>query len=219
MTSLPSRASLTAARRTSPRWERQPSSSSPRASAKALAASVGQMVRPAAPARRGSAMTVSTTGFESERHALLLRRARAGSASSRRHGHRSFVAMLAAMSIGRHFVSTISRVLLITANRSSISTCASRQVCFFLSAKLLMTAFVIELDRDQAGVVGDALQGVSVRAFVRQVDADDGKGGARRAKRRSGPQARSARIELLLLAVSLARPARERSGMSRSLSP
>ena len=75
-------------------------------------------------------------GVRFGRHgSVSLRRA---APSSQRQGHKSCVARFAAMSIGRHFVSTISRVLLITTKRSSRSTWASRQVCFFPSDNLLI---------------------------------------------------------------------------------
>ncbi len=187
----PLSASLTAARRTSDRCDRQPSSSSPRLSAKALAASVGQMVRPGGDAGAKLEIRASRASGESEAgHGASSRRGRAAP-SRRRHGHRPSVAIRAATSIGRHSLSMSSRVLLITAKLVVLKHARFEAFLSVPIADVLNEALVVELDRVQPGVDRDVAQRIPVGTCVRQIDAHDGAATAAKPPPASQPRERA----------------------------
>jgi hypothetical protein len=194
-----------AARPASSKCERQPSSSSRRASANALAASVGLMLLPCGARAQRLVMTASTAGFDA---GMRLPPRIVKSASRRTQAFR------------RHACCNVDwqafRFDDFTGAVDNSEPVVQEHMRLEAGLPLLVgqsgnKAFEIEFDRDQAGIMGDALQGVSVRAFVRQVDADYRKGRAFRPKGDQGHKQKRAHRTAPFLIVSLARPARKRS--------
>src|SRR5271165_3331284 len=199
MTNFPSRARETAIRRTSERWDRQPSSSSPRAAAKALAASVGQIVRPARISAHKATMTASSSGGDSFPGGVM-RFVSLGPSNTSRGSRAYALHRDAGGHVDRQTIVLDQHPRLVEDDKvvvhQNVRLVADLLV---LVRQVLDETLEVELYRRQSRVVGDVLQSVPVVAFIWQADLDDCVARAVRGREYDHCQGQSAHVSLLAI--------------------